>query len=78
MSAAEDESEAALAAPLDAGAAAQEEQEEARELYGEDGFLDDITQLYLNEIGATPLLSPEEELALARARAPATLRRASG
>jgi RNA polymerase nonessential primary-like sigma factor len=67
MSAAEDESEAALAAPLDAGAAAQEEQEEARELYGEDGFLDDITQLYLNEIGATPLLSPEEELALARA-----------
>lgn len=34
---------------------------------GEDGFLDDITQLYLNEIGATPLLKPAEELALARA-----------
>ncbi|MCX7898184.1 MAG: RNA polymerase sigma factor RpoS [Rhodocyclaceae bacterium] len=34
---------------------------------GEDGFLDDLTQLYLNEIGATPLLTPEEELHLARA-----------
>jgi RNA polymerase nonessential primary-like sigma factor len=34
---------------------------------GEDGFLEDITQLYLNEIGATPLLKPTEELALARA-----------
>lgn len=34
---------------------------------GEDGFLDDLTQLYLNEIGATPLLKPAEELALARA-----------
>ncbi len=36
-------------------------------LAGEDGFLDDVTQLYLNEIGATPLLKPAEELALARA-----------
>ena len=34
---------------------------------GEDGFLDDVTQLYLNEIGATPLLTPSEEVALARA-----------
>jgi len=34
---------------------------------GEEGFLDDVTQLYLNEIGATRLLSAEEELALARA-----------
>lgn len=34
---------------------------------GEDGFLEDLTQLYLNEIGATPLLKPAEELALARA-----------
>lgn len=34
---------------------------------GEDGFLDDITQLYLNEIGATSLLKPAEELALTRA-----------
>jgi RNA polymerase nonessential primary-like sigma factor len=34
---------------------------------GEDGFLEDITQLYLTEIGATPLLKPAEELALARA-----------
>lgn len=28
---------------------------------------DDLTQIYLNEIGATPLLSRDEELALARA-----------
>ncbi len=34
---------------------------------GEEGFLDDVTQLYLNEIGATPLLKPAEEVALARA-----------
>lgn len=34
---------------------------------GEEGFLDDLTQLYLNEIGATPLLTPEEELRCARA-----------
>ncbi len=34
---------------------------------GEDGFLEDITQLYLTEIGATPLLKQAEELALARA-----------
>ncbi|MFN3883669.1 MAG: RNA polymerase sigma factor RpoS [Rhodocyclaceae bacterium] len=43
------------------------DREETSELTGEDGFLDDVTQLYLNEIGATPLLEPEEELALARA-----------
>lgn len=29
-------------------------------------FLEDVTQLYLNEIGAKPLLSPEEELSTAR------------
>jgi RNA polymerase nonessential primary-like sigma factor len=29
-------------------------------------FLGDATQLYLNEIGANPLLTPEEELAMAR------------
>jgi len=29
-------------------------------------FLGDATQLYLNEIGANPLLTPEEELALSR------------
>ena len=29
-------------------------------------FLGDVTQLYLNEIGANPLLTPEEELALSR------------
>jgi RNA polymerase nonessential primary-like sigma factor len=37
------------------------------DVMGEDGFLDDVTQLYLNEIGATPLLKPAEELMLARA-----------
>ena len=30
-------------------------------------LLEDVTQLYLNEIGAKPLLTPEEELAAARA-----------
>jgi len=30
-------------------------------------LLEDVTQLYLNEIGAKPLLTPEEELATARA-----------
>lgn len=34
---------------------------------GEVEFLDDITQLYLNEIGVTPLLSVEEEQHLSRA-----------
>jgi RNA polymerase nonessential primary-like sigma factor len=34
---------------------------------GEVEFLDDVTQLYLNEIGATALLRPEEELRLSRA-----------
>jgi RNA polymerase nonessential primary-like sigma factor len=34
---------------------------------GELEFLEDVTQLYLNDIGAGPLLSPAEELALARA-----------
>ncbi|MEW6164650.1 MAG: RNA polymerase sigma factor RpoS [Pseudomonadota bacterium] len=34
---------------------------------GEEGFLDDVTQLYLNEIGHTALLKPAQELALARA-----------
>ncbi len=37
---------------------------------GEDGrgveFIDDVTQIYLNEIGATPLLHPKEELRLAK------------
>jgi RNA polymerase nonessential primary-like sigma factor len=29
-------------------------------------FLNDVTQIYLNEIGANPLLAPEEELSLSR------------
>lgn len=33
----------------------------------ESDFLDDITQLYLNEIGASPLLTATEELMLSRA-----------
>jgi len=33
----------------------------------ESGFLEDITQVYLHEIGATPLLSAAEEVGLARA-----------
>ena len=33
----------------------------------EQAFLDDITQIYLNEIGASPLLGAGEELKLARA-----------
>jgi len=46
---------------LDAG------HDDSHDVAGEDGFLDDVTQLYLNEIGATPLLKRAEELALARA-----------
>lgn len=34
---------------------------------GEAGFIEDVTQLYLNEIGASPLLTADEELVLARA-----------
>jgi len=34
---------------------------------GEVEFIDDVTQLYLNDIGASSLLSPGEELALSRA-----------
>jgi RNA polymerase nonessential primary-like sigma factor len=34
---------------------------------GEVEFIDDVTQLYLNELGASSLLKPKEEVALARA-----------
>jgi RNA polymerase nonessential primary-like sigma factor len=34
---------------------------------GEVEFIDDVTQLYLNELGASSLLSPKEELTLSRA-----------
>ncbi|MDD5175792.1 MAG: RNA polymerase sigma factor RpoS [Sterolibacterium sp.] len=45
-----------------------QEAEEAPDHTGSarNGFLNDITQLYLNDIGANPLLSAAEELALAR------------
>jgi RNA polymerase nonessential primary-like sigma factor len=33
----------------------------------ESGFIEDITQIYLHEIGATPLLTAAEEISLARA-----------
>ena len=36
----------------------EDSKEIAHEPAGEDGFLEDVTQLYLNEIGATPLLKP--------------------
>ncbi|WIM05669.1 MAG: RNA polymerase sigma factor RpoS [Candidatus Nitricoxidivorans perseverans] len=49
--------------PADADAGA----EDAPAENGETGFLDDITQLYLNEIGANPLLKAGEELSLSRA-----------
>lgn len=38
----------------------------AAELVPETEFLNDVTQLYLNEIGVNPLLKPDEELALSR------------
>lgn len=38
-----------------------------READADGGFLDDVTQIYLNEIGSKNLLRPDEELRLARA-----------
>ena len=49
--------EAGFLAPLEVEAVATARQDE---------FLDDVTQIYLNEIGATHLLTAAEELALAR------------
>jgi RNA polymerase nonessential primary-like sigma factor len=46
---------------------AEEFHDVAHEVSGKEGFLDDVTQLYLKEIGATALLTPTQELALARA-----------
>ncbi|OHC70194.1 MAG: RNA polymerase sigma factor RpoS [Rhodocyclales bacterium GWA2_65_20] len=40
---------------------------DSRDDGGEVEFRDDVTQIYLNEIGATALLRPKEELRLARA-----------
>ncbi|MBI5784266.1 MAG: RNA polymerase sigma factor RpoS [Rhodocyclales bacterium] len=39
----------------------------AAEVGGEVEFIDDVTQLYLNELGASSLLTPQEEVNLARA-----------
>ncbi len=38
----------------------------AAEVVAETEFLNDVTQQYLNEIGANPLLRPDEELSLSR------------
>jgi RNA polymerase nonessential primary-like sigma factor len=54
-------------AHLDPNQADEDPGDLAHEPAGEDGFLEDVTQLYLNEIGATPLLKPARELLLARA-----------
>lgn len=45
------------------------ERDDAEELADsrESGFIEDITQVYLHQIGATPLLTASEELMLARA-----------
>ena len=45
----------------------QREEAEAAPDAHESGFLEDITQVYLHEIGATPLLTAPEEIKLARA-----------
>jgi RNA polymerase nonessential primary-like sigma factor len=60
---ADDEDICASPAAEEAG----EAQEHVHDVTGEEGFLDDVTQLYLNEIGATPLLTPAQELVLSRA-----------
>jgi RNA polymerase nonessential primary-like sigma factor len=44
----------------------EEAREAAVEAPGETEFLNDVTQLYLNEIGASSLLNAEQELALTR------------
>jgi RNA polymerase nonessential primary-like sigma factor len=46
---------------------AEEVHDVAHDVTGANGFLDDVTQLYLKEIGGTPLLTPTQELALTRA-----------
>ncbi|HEX5804591.1 MAG TPA: RNA polymerase sigma factor RpoS [Azospira sp.] len=47
--------------------AAEREAATGPEVSAETEILNDVTQLYLNEIGARPLLTPEEEAATARA-----------
>jgi len=59
----EDGDEAPLAAESESGAPFSSGVETAQ---AEASLLEDVTRIYLNEIGARPLLSPEEELATAR------------
>jgi RNA polymerase nonessential primary-like sigma factor len=48
-------------------AEAESDAAESENVGGEVVFIEDVTQLYLNDIGASSLLAPSEELALARA-----------
>ncbi|MCF8177362.1 MAG: RNA polymerase sigma factor RpoS [Sulfuritalea sp.] len=49
-----------------AGSSERERAEPVEDSF-ESGFIEDITQIYLHEIGATPLLTAAEELGLSRA-----------
>jgi RNA polymerase nonessential primary-like sigma factor len=53
--------------PEEVAADAEADGEAAVEPGGEVEFIDDVTQLYLNELGASSLLKPKEEVRLARA-----------
>lgn len=53
--------------PEEVAADAEADGEAAVETGGEVEFIDDVTQLYLNELGASSLLKPKEEVRLARA-----------
>lgn len=68
MGASEDEEieETAVQAGLDDSETPFEVSTKLEASAGESGLLEDVTQLYLNEIGAKPLLTPEDELATAR------------
>ena len=62
MSGSEEFEEEGADETADLGAPAEESEAAAPEVE----FFEDVTQVYLNEIGAKPLLTPDEELATAR------------